>query len=111
MLYNYEMLVNIDNYTCIQYVNSLSCHLFYAYVHAQCKLLLLSGNATVSNGMAAVIISELECAVTYTIITGGTLNGTLVGPRSSHGTTTIPACPVKDGGDEGKTCFIQMVTS
>ena len=109
MLYSYEMLVNIDMYTHIQYVNSLPCHLFYANV--LCKLLLLSGNATVSNGMATVIISELECAVTYTIISGGTLNGTLVGPRSSHGTTTMPACPVKDGGDEGKTCFIQMVTS
>ena len=42
--------------------------------------------------MATVTINGLACGVTYTIIAGGTLNGDLVGPRSSHGTTMGP-CP------------------
>ena len=31
--------------------------------------------------------------VTYTITAEGTLNGALVGPRSSHGTVTSGPCP------------------
>ena len=42
---------------------------------------------------ATVIIDGLQCEVTYTIIAGGTLNGVLVGPRSSHGTVTSGPCP------------------
>ena len=42
--------------------------------------------------MATVTINELACGVPYTITAGGTLNGELVGPRSSHGTTMGP-CP------------------
>ena len=53
---------------------------------------MYSGNASILNGMAAVTIDGLACGVTYTIIAGGTLDGDLVGPRSSHGTTTGP-CP------------------
>ena len=49
--------------------------------------------AAVNNGMATVTIVALECEVTYTITTGGTLNGALVGPRSSHGTITSGPCP------------------
>ena len=49
--------------------------------------------APVNNGMATVTIDELECEVTYTITAEGTLNGTLVGPRSSHGTITSGPCP------------------
>ena len=42
---------------------------------------------------ATVIIDGLQCEVTYAIIAGGTLNGVLVGPRSSHGTITSGPCP------------------
>ena len=46
-----------------------------------------------NNGMATVTIDGLECEVTYTITAEGTLNGALVGPRSSHGTVTSGPCP------------------
>ena len=48
--------------------------------------------ATITNGMAIVTVDELDCEVTYDIIAGGTLNGDLVGPRSSHGTITSGPC-------------------
>lgn len=44
--------------------------------------------------MATVTVNGLQCGVTYTITTGGTLNGNLVGPRSSHRTITAGPCPV-----------------
>ena len=44
--------------------------------------------------MATVTVNGLECRVTYTITAGGTLNGDLVGPRSSHGTVTAGPCPI-----------------
>ena len=44
--------------------------------------------------MAIVAVNGLDCEVTYTIIAGGTLNGDLVGPRSSHGAITAGPCPV-----------------
>ena len=44
--------------------------------------------------MATVTIDGLACGVTYTIIAGGTLNGVLVGPRSSHETVTTSPCSV-----------------
>ena len=47
-----------------------------------------------NNGMATVTIDRLQCEVTYDIIAGGTLNGALVGPRSSHGTITSGPCPL-----------------
>ena len=43
--------------------------------------------------MATVTINGLMCEVTYTITAGGTLDGQLVGPRSSHGTITAGPCP------------------
>ena len=52
------------------------------------------GTASVMNTMATVTIDGLACGVTYTIITGGTLDGDLVGPRSSHETTTGPCPPM-----------------
>ena len=48
--------------------------------------------AAVTSGMATVTIDGLECEVTYTITAGGTLNGALVGPRSSHGIITSGPC-------------------
>ena len=53
---------------------------------------MYKGNAPVTNGMATVTINGLACGITYTITAGGTLNGGLIGPRSSHG-TTIGSCP------------------
>ena len=52
------------------------------------------GAAPITNGMATVIVDGLECEVTYTITAGGTLDGDLVGPRSSHGNITTGPCPV-----------------
>ena len=43
--------------------------------------------------MATVTVNGLECGVTYNITAGGTLNGELVGPRSSHGSITAGPCP------------------
>ena len=44
--------------------------------------------------MAAITINGLKCALVYNITAGGTLNGTLVGPRSFHGTITAGSCPI-----------------
>ena len=44
--------------------------------------------------MSIVTLNGLACGVTYTIIAGGTLNGELVGPRSSHGTVIGGPCPL-----------------
>ena len=46
------------------------------------------------NGMATVTVDGLVCNITYNITAGGTLNGALVGPRSSHGTVTSGPCPL-----------------
>ena len=57
--------------------------------------------------MATVIVNGLECGVTYTIIAGGTLNGDLVGPRSSHENVTTDISPEVAGGviSQGKITF------
>ena len=52
------------------------------------------GTATITNRMATVTISGLQCGVTYNITAEGMLNGTLVGPESSHGGITAGPCPV-----------------
>ena len=54
----------------------------------------LSGNASVTNGMATVAFSGLQCGVTYALIAEGMSNGILVGPASSHGKITTGPCPV-----------------
>ena len=51
-----------------------------------------SDAALITNGMATVTINGLMCGVTYIITARGTLDGNLVGPRSSHGTAMGP-CP------------------
>ena len=60
----------------------------HSYYHIQ------TGMAVVTSGMATVTVDGLECEVTYNITAGGTLNGALVGPRSSHGTVTSGPCPL-----------------
>ena len=55
---------------------------------------LILGTAPITNGIATVAVDGLQCGVAYTIIAGGTLNGDLVGPRSSHGTVTAGPCPI-----------------
>ena len=44
--------------------------------------------------MATVTINDLQCGVMYNITAEGALNGTLVGPGSSHGNVTAGPCPV-----------------
>ena len=46
--------------------------------------------------MATVTISDLQCGVTYALIGEGMLNGTFIGPASSHGNSNFTAgpCPV-----------------
>ena len=58
------------------------------------KLCLWPGNSSVVNRMGVVTVNGLECGTNYTIIAGGTLNGVLVGPRSSHGNISTNPCPV-----------------
>ena len=65
--------------------NSIRLHTLTYFIH--------SGTAPITNGMATVTVAGLKCGVTYTIIVGGTLDGQLVGPRSSHGTVTAGPCP------------------
>ena len=57
------------------------------------------GTAPIPNGTVTVAGYGLECEVTYTITAGGTLNGDLVGPRSSHGTVTAGPCPISKKGE------------
>ena len=44
--------------------------------------------------MATVVISDLQCGVTYNITAEGMLNETLVGSRSSHGSIAPRPCPM-----------------
>ena len=71
--------------------------------------LLSSGNASITDETATVTITGLKCGGNYTIIAGGTLNGELVGPRSSHGTIVMPACPIdiQRSSDGGKNKFVK----
>ena len=62
-------------------------------IHVQTDFIIL-GTANITNGTSTVIINNLVCDVTYSIITGGLLAGDLVGPRSSHGTIISGPCPV-----------------
>ena len=53
-------------------------------------------------------VNGLECEAIYIIIAGGTLNGGLVGPKSSYNNITTSACPEAQSGeadenDAGKT--------
>lgn len=58
----------------------------------------ISGYAPRATGLiTTVAISDLQCEVTYTIMAEGTLNGAVVGLRSSHGNITGPCPPVKTG--------------
>ena len=53
----------------------------------------MSGSAPINNGTATVTVNGLKCGVTYPIITGGTLNGDLIGQGSSHGNFTTGTFP------------------
>ena len=67
---------------------SLCYTLCAEYVHTYVGMAEINGI-----GMATVTIDGLQCEVTYDITAGGTLNGALVGPKSSHGTITSGPCP------------------
>ena len=66
-------------------MHAYACKYMCAFTH--------SGAATITNGIATVAVNGLVCEITYNVIAGGTLNGVLVGPRSSHGTITAGYCP------------------
>ena len=59
----------------------------------------MSGIAPIINTKATVTVNGLQCGVTYTIIAEGTLNGDLVGARSSQGTVTTSPCPINTTGN------------
>ena len=88
-LYNYLICTQLQNCPLI-YIFLL---LYLPNVTMTCN----SGIAPITNGIATVTVNGLECGVTYTIIAGGTLNGDLVGPRSSYGTLN-QSCPGGGGG-------------
>ena len=46
-----------------------------------------------------VIVNGLECEAIYIIIAGGTLNGGLLGPRSSYNNLTTSTCPEAQSGE------------
>ena len=54
---------------------------------------MYTGTGPTINRIAVVTLNKLSCGVTYTIIAGGTLNGQLVGPRSSYGAIESDAGP------------------
>ena len=49
------------------------------------------------DGNATIRIFGLSCLEAYTVIAGGTLNDTLVGPRSSHAMIITGDCMVTVG--------------
>ena len=57
------------------------------------KRLVILGNASVTEGIATVVINDLQCGVTYNITAEGMLNKTLVGFRSSHDPINPGPCP------------------
>ena len=61
------------------------------YIH---ESTCISGTALITNRMATVTISGLQCGVTYNITAEGALNGVLAGPGSPHGSITAGPCPV-----------------
>ena len=64
------------------------------YVHEKSiYFVFISGTGPATNRVATVTVDGLECGVTYTITTGGTLDGDLVGLRSSHGNINTGPCP------------------
>ena len=52
------------------------------------------GIAPITEGMATVTISDLQCEVTYNITAEGMLDGRPVGSRSSHNSVTPGPCPM-----------------
>jgi len=72
----------------------MQIHDIYMRTYIKYKFYLIIGTALISNDMATVRIANLHCEVTYYITAGGTLNGDLVGPRSSLGTITAGPCPI-----------------
>ena len=85
-------------------------HLLYVYacmtisstiVLNYLSVLYTLGKASITNGMATVTVSGLECGVTYTIIAGGLFNGNFAGPRSLQGNITESCLSSAQRRDEG----------
>ena len=54
-----------------------------------------AGNATITNGIAVVIVNRLECEAMYTVVTNGVISDRIVeGSRLSNRTIATGACPV-----------------
>ena len=56
--------------------------------------IIILGNGSVTDGIARVAISDLQCGATYALVAEGMSNGTFLGPASSHGNITTGSCPV-----------------
>ena len=54
-----------------------------------CDSICILGTASITNENAEVLISDLQCGVTYNIVAEGILNGISVGPGSSYGNITV----------------------
>ena len=74
------------------------------------SLHIISVSATITNEMATVTVDGLECGVIYTIIAGGTRNGDLVGPRSSHGIIK-QSCPPDSDSDSNSGNYISILNA
>ena len=67
----------------------------YYNLHYTCNVYIwILGTASVANGIAMVEINELECEITYSIIAGGTINESLIGPKLLVGNVTAGLCPL-----------------
>ena len=58
-------------------------------------IVCIAGIAPVTDGIATVAISNLQCGVTYNITAEGMSNEILLAPRSSHGNVSVGPCPSK----------------
>ena len=76
-------------------------HTYKQYMHCMCigisyinLQLVVLGNASITEEMATVAITDLKCGVTYNITAEGILNERPVGPGSSYGNITLGPCPM-----------------
>ena len=73
-----------------------------AYLHHASTCYL--DNASITEGMAIVAITDLQCRVTYNITAEGMLNERPVGPGSSYGNITSGPCPMPSSMPSSMPC-------
>ena len=71
-------------------MHCICTYVYCVYIHQ----IVILGNASITERMATVTISDLQCGVTYNITAEGILNERPVGPGSSHGNITSGPCPM-----------------